>query len=294
MKRTTFGDKVFTVFCYVFCVLLFVVTLYPFIYTLSGSFSGNIALTRGDVWLFPVDPTLEAYKAVFSDASIWTAYGNTIWYVVVGTVIGLILTILTAYPLSRRTFAGRRPISLILSFTMFFSGGIIPLYLLVQQLGLLDTRWSIVLPGAVSVWNVILMRTFFQSLPEELIEAATIDGCSEFRILLQIVLPLSMSIIAVIILYIAVAQWNGFFSALIYLRDATKYPLQLKLREVLIQYDTRNMDNNPGGALLDQQKQIGISVRHATIIVSILPIICVYPFLQKYFVKGVMVGAIKG
>lgn len=294
LKRMSRTDKVFTILCYIICVLVFVVTLYPFLYVIGGSFSSDLALTRGDVWLFPKGFNVDAYSVVAQDSSIWTAYGNTLWYVVVGTAISLALTTLTAYPLSRRTFAGRKPISLLLSFTMFFSGGLIPIYMLVQDLNLLDTRWAIVLPGAVGAWNVILMRTFFQSLPEELLEAATIDGCSEFKLLIRIVLPLSMPIIAVIILYCAVGQWNGFFSALIYLRDSSKYPLQLKLREVLIQYDTSSMTNNQNAAALDQQKQIGNSIRYATIVISTLPIVCVYPFLQKYFVKGVMIGALKG
>jgi putative aldouronate transport system permease protein len=256
--------------------------LYPFIYIFSASVSASGPLGRGEIWLLPKGFNLEAYKTVMKDNSIWQSYYNTVWYVVVGTIINLIMTTVTAYPLSRKKFSARNTIMMFIAFTMFFGGGLVPSYLLMKTLRLLDTRWEI--------GDLIIMRTFFEGIPESLHEAATIDGCSELKILVRIFLPLSMPVIAVMILFYAVAHWNSFFPALMYINDQTKYPLQIHLRKILIQYEQNDIlqDVNQGRDVIAQ------SVRYAVIIVSTLPILMIYPFLQKYFVKGVMIGAIKG
>ncbi len=292
LQRMTTGDKVFLVIAYILVALVSISCLYPFIYVISASLSDYESLARGEVWLLPKGINFEAYKIVFETDEIWTAYGNTIWYVVVGTIISLFLTTITAYPLSRKTFGGRNVLTAIFSFTMFFGGGLIPTYLLIRDLGLLNTRWALVIPGALSVWNIIIMRTFFQGIPDSLTEAATIDGCNDIHILFKIILPLSMPVISVMILFYAVGQWNSYFSAIIYLNDHKLYPLQVILRKILIQHDTTDMKTFTSD--LDKMREVALNIRYATIIVSTLPILCVYPFLQKYFVKGIMVGAIKG
>lgn len=286
------GDKIFLVIVYTLIMFVVIITLYPFIYILSASLSNQDAVIKGEVWLFPKGFSLDAYKIVLKTKEVWVSYYNTIWYVVVGTLFSVFLTTITAYPLSRKKFAGRNVIMMILAFTMFFGGGLVPTYLLVRSLHLINTRWALIIPGALSTWNIIIMRTFFEGIPESLFEAAIIDGCNEVKILYKIVLALSMPVIAVMILFNAVGQWNAYFGALIYLNDQKLYPLQMILRKILIQYDSTDMIKN--GADIDKIRVVGESVRYATIIVSTLPILCVYPFLQKYFVKGVMIGAIKG
>jgi putative aldouronate transport system permease protein len=289
-KRLTTGDIVFYVIDYFLIFLVILVTLYPFVYIFSASISESSALGRGEVWLFPKGFNLDAYKIVFDDQQVWTSYSNTIWYVVVGTAINMFLTTITAYPLSRKKFSGRDKIMMFIAFTMFFSGGLVPGYLLVRKLGLINTRWAIVLPAGISTWNMIIMRTFFEGIPESLHEAATIDGCSDMRILFKIFLPLSLPVIAVMVLFYAVGHWNSYFSALVYINDQNLYPLQMHLRKILIQFNQNEMLDQ----LTEGRDVVGQSVRYATIIVSTVPILMVYPFLQKYFVKGVMVGAIKG
>ena len=267
-----------------------VVALYPFIFIFSASVSNSAALGRGEVWLLPKGFNADAYEIVLEDKAVWNSYGNTIWYVVVGTAINMVLTTITAYPLSRKNFSGRNKIMMFIAFTMFFSGGLVPSYLLVKKLGLIDTRWAIVIPAGISTWNLIIMRTFFESIPQSLHEAATIDGCSELRIMTRIFLPLSLPVLSVMVLFYAVDHWNSYFSALVYLNDQKLYPLQMHLRKILIQYNQNEMLQE----LTQGRDVVGQSVRYATIIVSTVPILLIYPFLQKYFVKGVMVGAIKG
>lgn len=290
LTMLTTGDRVFIAFAYIMIFLVICVTLYPFIYVISSSLSAPDAVMRGEIWLLPKGINLNSYKRVFQEPEVWTSYGNTIWYVVVGTLVNLIMTTLTAYPLSRPEFSGRSWIMMLIAFTMFFSGGMVPLYLVVQSLGLIDSRWALVIPVALSTWNLVIMRTSFEAIPSSLYEAATIDGCSEPQMLIKICLPLSKSILAVMVLFYAVGHWNSYFSAMLYLNDANKYPLQMLLRKILIQYDQDDMMMD----VLDGRDAIGQTIRYATIIVSVLPIIMVYPFLQKYFAKGVMVGAIKG
>ncbi len=291
IKKLSIGDRIFYVVDYFVLFVVMLVTLYPFIYIFSASVSESGALGRGEVWLWPIGFNLNSYKTVMRDKMIWQSYYNTIWYVVVGTTINMFMTTLTAYPLSRKKFGARNTIMMFIAFTMFFSGGLVPTYLLVRSLKLLNTRWAVVIPAAINTWNMIIMRTFFEGIPESLHEAATIDGSSEIGIMLRIFLPLSTPVLAVMILFYAVAHWNSFFSALMYINDQDKYPLQIHLRKILIQYEQNHnilQDVNQGRDVIAQ------SVRYATIIVSTVPILMVYPFLQKYFVKGVMVGAIKG
>lgn len=290
LKRLTLSDRVFLAVDYFLIFLVICATFYPFLYILSASISDTGPLGRGEVWLLPKGLNFSAYKLVIEDEKIWRSYYNTIWYVVVGTAFNLILTTITAYPLSRKKFAARNTLMLLIAFTMFFSGGLVPSYLLVKTLHLINTRWALILPAAISTWNLIIMRTFFENIPDSLHEAATIDGCSEPKIMFKIFIPLSLPVIAVMVLFYAVAHWNSYFAAMIYLNTEKYQPLQILLRKILIQYDQNDVlqDVNQG------RDVVGLSVRYATIMVSTLPILLVYPFLQKYFVKGVMIGAIKG
>ncbi|MFD0869444.1 Inner membrane ABC transporter permease protein ycjP [Chlamydia abortus] len=288
--KKSWGEKLFDGFNLLFLLLCSILFLYPMWYVLVSSFSDAYAIASGQVKLLPVGFNLNAYKLVFSDQNIWSSYGNTIFYVVVGTIINLIMTTLGAYPLSRRNLHGRNFVMAFIVFTMFFSGGLIPAYLNIRELGLFDTRWALILPGAVNAFNLIVMRTFFQSIPDSLIESAKIDGAHDFKVLWKIVLPLSMPVLAVMTLFYAVGHWNSWFSAMIYLQDRSLFPLQLILREILIQSSAQNMLTN---ATQDEVHRISESIKYATIIVATVPILMIYPFLQRYFVKGVMIGALK-
>lgn len=259
-------------------------------YVLVASLSSGQAIARGQVTFWPVNFNLEAYSKVLANGEIWTAYLNTIFYVTVGTAINLVLTTLGAYPLSRQDLYGRGLFMGIIVFTMFFSGGLIPIYLNIRDLELYNTRWALLLPPGISAFNLIVMRTFFQTIPDSLIESAKIDGANEFKILARIVLPLSKPVIAVMILFYAVAHWNSWFNALIFLRDRTLFPLQLLLREILVQASAAEMAT---GVTTREITTISDAIKYATIIVSTVPVLVIYPFLQKYFVQGVMIGAIK-
>lgn len=288
--RESASDRVFNVIVISLLTLSCVVILVPLLHILAGSFSDPMALLRGEVGLLPVDFTLEMYEKVFKNEELWIGFRNTVLYTVLGTVISVSLTALAAYPLSRSDFYGKNVFMILFSFTMFFSGGMIPTYLVVKDLGLLNTPWAMVLPSAVSTYNLIIMRTFFQStIPTELTDAASIDGCSDLGIFFRIVLPLSAPIIAVMMLFYGVALWNSWFPALLYLGERSMYPLQMILRDILIESD---MSNISGSA--SDMEIIGDGLKYATMVISTLPIICLYPFLQKYFVKGVMIGAVKG
>lgn len=298
--KETRGDKLFLGFVYFFLFLALVVVLYPLIYIVSASISNPHMVNSGEMWLLPKGITLEGYKTLLGNNSIWRGYANTIYYTVLGTSINLIVTLPCAYALSRDDFYGRRAFTNFMIVTMFLSGGLIPSYLLIRSLGMLNTVWALVIPGAVSVYNVVVTRTFFQStIPREMEEAAIVDGCSDFRLFMQIVLPLSTPIIAVLALFYGVGHWNSFFSALIYLSDKSMYPLQMVLREILILQD---MSSNTVGSnvtaevanMLYSKQQLAAVIKYGVMIVSSLPVIMVYPFLQKYFVKGMMVGSIKG
>lgn len=290
--RQSKGDLIFDIINTSLLVLVLVVVLYPLIYVVTASVSDMMLVVQGKVWLWPKGFNIDSYKAVFGNSKILIGYRNTIFYTIVGTTINLIMTIAGAYPLSRKDFVGRNIFTLFFTFTMFFSGGLIPTYLMIKSLGMYNSIWVMLIPGAVGMWNMIIMRTFFQnSIPLELQEAAFIDGCTNFGVLFKIVLPLSAPIIAVMVIFYAVGHWNAFFTALIYLKDHNKFPLQLILREILIVNDMQDMvDANS----VVQQAMMAESIKYAVIIVSSLPVLMLYPFLQKYFVKGVMVGAIKG
>lgn len=287
-------DRITLGVIYVLLTIILVLVLYPLIFVVSASISDPLSVSRGEMWLFPKKLSYIGYELVFANKEIWTGYANTLLYTFVGTAINLIMTILAAYPLSRSDFAGRNVITGFMVFTMFFSGGLIPTYLLVKNLHMINTMWALIIPGAVSVWNIIIMRTFFQtSIPNEIQESASIDGCSTMQTLWKIVLPLSMPIIAVMVLFYSVGHWNSYFNALIYLNDRDKYPLQLFLREILIK---SQVDQMAGSMDLSVQKHLmeAEAIKYAIVIVANLPVLVLYPFLQKYFVKGVMIGAIKG
>ncbi|HOJ12101.1 MAG TPA: carbohydrate ABC transporter permease [Clostridiales bacterium] len=290
----TKGDYIFDIVNTTLLILVLLIVLYPLIFVVSASFSDPLEILDGKVWLLPKGFTLEGYKRVFSNNDIMTGYKNTIIYTLLGTFVNLVMTIAGAYPLSRKDFYGRNIIMLLFTFTMFFSGGLIPTYLIIRKLNMVNKIWVLVLPGAVSMYNLIITKTFFQStIPLELQEAAVIDGCSNIKILLKIVLPLSIPIIAVMTIFYGVAHWNAFFDALIYITDRKKFPLQLILREILIQNQMDEMMNSDIENLA-QQMMMAEVIKYAVVIVASVPVLMLYPFLQKYFVKGVMIGAIKG
>lgn len=271
--------------------LVIVVCLYPLVYVVSMSLSSALAAASNEVWLYPIGFSLNSYKLVFENPDVWQAYSNTIFYTVAGTALNVIMTLLLAYPLSRPVFFAKKSLTVFLAFTMFFGGGLIPTFILVNKLGLYNSRWALVILGAVGVWYVIIARTFFANIPESLIESAKLDGANDLTILYRVVAPLSMPIIAVLILFYAVGHWNSYFGALIYLSDKNLQPLQLYLVKVLVQNSEGLADSMSPSA----EKSLAImQVKYAIIIVATLPILLLYPFIQKYFVQGVMIGAIKG
>lgn len=284
------GDKVFTGFNYVVTFLLMCITLYPLVYVFSMSISHPSAVLSNSVVLLPKGFSLKAYELVFRNMEIWVSYFNTIWYAVVGTIISVTLTMMAAYPLSRKSFCLRTPLSFFFSFTMLFSGTLIPTFILINNLGLYNTRWAIVLPGGATAWYIIMARTFLQSIPESLYESAKVDGAGEWRTLMRIFLPLSKPIMAVLVLYYAVAQWNSYFNAMIYLPDRSLQPLQVYLMRVLVQNESIHTG---GGLSASELGSISLQLKYVVIIVAVVPILLFYPFLQKYFTKGVMVGSIK-
>ena len=290
--KGSLGGSLFTVTNTLLMVGLIVVTIYPLLYVLFASLSdpATFVQTRG-ILIAPLGFSTAAYKAVFAYPTLLSSYENTLLYVVSGTTINIVLTSLGAYGLSRRNVLLGNPIMFMIVFTMFFSGGLVPTYLLVANtLGMIDTPWAVILPPAISAWNLIIMRTAFQAVPIALEEAARIDGANDFAILFQIVLPLSMPVVAVMILFYSVYHWNAFFNALIYLRSPSLYPLQLVLREILIGNSTQGLTTGVGTR---DVMPIGETIKYAIIVVATLPILCVYPFLQRFFVKGVLLGAIK-
>ncbi|AIQ51497.1 carbohydrate ABC transporter permease [Paenibacillus sp. FSL R7-0331] len=273
-------------------ILLVIVTLYPLLYVTFASFSESSQLVANKGFLFkPLGFSLEAYKSVFSNPGIIKGYGNTLFILVVGVTLNLFLTAVAAYVLSRRNVMWNNLFTFLIIFTMFFHGGLIPLYLIVKNVGLIDSLWATIVPFAVSTFNLIIMRTSFSAIPESLEESAKIDGANHLTILFRIILPLSKPVIAVMILYYAVEKWNAWFYASIFLKDRNLFPLQLVLREILIANSTDNMST---GASSADQFMIGETIKYATIIVATVPILVVYPFVQKYFEKGVMIGAVKG
>jgi putative aldouronate transport system permease protein len=286
-------ERWFDVIVYLIAAVIIMIVLYPLLFVVSASFSDPARVLSGEVWLLPKGPTLEAYNNILHNEQIWTGYRNSILYTVVGTLINITMTLLAAYPLSRPDLPGRKGLMLIITLTMFFSGGLIPSYLLVKSLGMVDTMWALIIPGAISTYNLIVMRTYFQSsIPWELQEAAHIDGCSNWRLLISIILPLSKPILAVMVLFYAVGHWNAFFNALIYIRSEHLYPLQLILREILMISQSAGVDG--GNVGMEEKILLSESIKYAVIIVSSLPVLVMYPFVQRHFVKGVMIGSIKG
>lgn len=294
VESKSISSKIFDLFNYIFLGLLAFICLYPMLHVLLGSFSDPVrfAVHRG-VLLWPQGFSVEGYKIVLKNPNIWSGYGNTLFYVIVGTLFKLFMTSLGAYVLARKEFMFRKHLTIMTVFTMYFGGGLIPTYLLVQSLGIYNTRWAIILPALISTWNLIILKTAFQTVPASLKESAELDGANDLIILARIIIPVSKATIAVIAMYYAVGEWNAWFNAMIYLRDRSKYPLQLFLREILL----ANSDSgNLTGEIMEEgsiELFIEEIVRYCTIIVSTLPILCAYPFIQKYFVKGVMLGSLK-
>jgi multiple sugar transport system permease protein/putative aldouronate transport system permease protein len=292
--KDTRGDRIFNGFNYILLTLYLVIVLYPLVYLVSASFSSPEAVTAGRVQLWPVEPTVIAYETIFKDPAIVRGFFNSVFYAVAGTAVNIVLTLLAAYPLSRRDLRGRGWIMFFFFFTTLFSGGLIPTYLVVRDLGLLNTRWALILPSALSVWNVIITRTYFQTtVPGELLDAAKIDGASDFRFLRDVVLPLSGPIVAVNALFYAVGHWNAYFDALIYLNDESLFPLQLVLRQILVQNQTNLHMTGDIQSMLARENLADL-LKYALIVVSTLPLLLVYPFVQKHFVKGALIGSLKG
>ena len=286
--KTSLGDRCVDVFLYLFLTCFALITLYPLWYVVMASFSSSAKLmSHSGLLLLPLEPNLESYKTIIGYSAIWTGYKNTLFLVFVGLAVNLVLTTLGAYFISRRDVMFGRAITLMILFTMYFGGGLVPAYLNIKSLGLYDSLWSVILSSGISTYNMIIMRTNFASIPRSLEEAAEIDGANDFVILLRILLPVSSSIIAVMVLYYGVANWNAWFNAMIYLSDANKIPLQLVLRNILIQNDLNEFQG-------DDTTTVAETIKYAIIVVSTLPILLFYPFLQKYFVKGVMIGSVKG
>lgn len=283
------GYKLFDVVNYTMLAILCIVTIYPVIYVFSVSVSDPMAVMQNKVTIMPIGFNLNAYKEIFKNNAIWMSYLNTIYYTIVGTIINVFMTVIGAYPLSRKKFWGRNYFMFFIAFTMFFSGGLIPTYLVVESLGLVNTRWSLLIPGAVSAFNLIVVKSFFETIPDSLEESVKIDGGNDITVLTKIFIPLSKPVIAVITLFYAVGHWNSYFNALIYLRDKSLYPLQLVLREILLMNQVNDMLGTVDIDLLKFTR----AIQYATIVVSIVPMLVLYPFLQKYFVKGIVIGAIK-
>ena len=291
--RYTLGDRIFLTVDFIILVLLLIAIAYPLIYIFFASL--NAQVTKMGLSLFPEEWTVQGYKAVFEYKFIWSGYRNTIVYTVVGTAINLFVTICCAYPLSRKDFKGRGIIMVMCMITMYFSGGLIPTYLVVKDLGILNSMWAVVLPGAMSVYNMIVMRTYFDTqIPQELLESAQLDGCGNLNFLKSIVLPLSVPILAVVGLFYAVGHWNSYFNAMIYLTERDRYPLQVILRDILIMNTVDPSESSMDLNLLQSMEERQNVMKYSLIIVSSVPVLILYPFIQKYFVKGIMIGAIKG
>ncbi|MDR1972591.1 MAG: carbohydrate ABC transporter permease [Treponema sp.] len=290
----TGGDRLFYLFNDLILFISFIIVAYPIIYIFSASFSSPSAVMSNRVFLLPVEPSLEGYKAVLRETKVWVGYANTVFYTIAGTLINITLTILCAYPLSRKDFIGRNFFMFIITFTMIFSGGMLPTYIVIKSLGMINTRWAMLLPSAISVYNVIITRTYYQTnISSELLDVALLDGCDNIRFLWKIVVPLSKPVTAVIVLFYAVAHWNAYFNAFIYLSNRQLFPLQLYLREILVQNQI-TADMIYDVELAAAKQGLADLLKYSLIIVASLPIWCMYPFIQKHFVKGIMVGAIKG
>jgi putative aldouronate transport system permease protein len=292
--REPVGDRIFMIVIYAILIILLILILYPLLHIVAASLSNPQAVLQGNVTIFPVDFTFMAYKSLISNKLIYTGFANTIFYTVVGTLLQVMLTILLAFPLSRKEFVGRTFLMMAILLTMFFEGGLIPTYMIVKDLGLLDTRWALIIPKALFVWQVIIAVTFFRSsISDEVYESAQLDGCSDIGFIWRVVIPLSKPIIAVLVLMYAVSNWNSYFDALLYLQTSELYPLQLVLRNILVLNQMNQLSPNIAYMMRERQGLADL-LKYALIVVSTLPIIIFYPFVQKHFVKGMMIGSLKG
>ncbi|WP_420112207.1 carbohydrate ABC transporter permease [Pseudactinotalea sp.] len=297
VSRRSPGDVAFTIGLFLLCAVILFVTLYPIYFVVIASVSDPTMVATGRVWLWPERISWFGYSQILDDARIWTGYRNTLVYTVVGTAVNLLVTLPAAYALSRREFAPRKVLMFFFAFTMFFNGGLIPMYLLLRDLSLLDNWLVFILPSAVNVYNLIIARAFFEnSLPEELYEAATIDGANYFQFFTKMALPLSMAIISVIGLYYLVQHWNDFFTGLVFVRTYEKQPLQIVLRDILIsnQAFSGGAGGSGGSGGGSYAQQYADQIKYGVIVVSTLPVIILYPFMQRYFEKGIMIGSVKG
>ncbi len=288
------GDRLFNWTNTFLFAIVAIIVLYPLYFIVIASISSPIRVNAGDVWLWPMDVSFDGYRKLLETTQIWIGYRNTILYTVVGTAVSTAVTILGAYALSRKDLSGRNIIMFLIVLTMFFSGGLIPIYLQVKALGMLNTMWAVILPTSVSAFQIIITKTFYEyTIPKELLEAAQMDGCNNTYFFFRMVVPLSQSIIAVIVLFNFVGHWNAYFNALMYLNNEVKYPLQLVLRDILLQNQAADLSGGDVKDLVERQR-FAEMIKYSTIIVASLPLLVLYPFLQKYFVQGVMIGSIKG
>lgn len=291
----TRGDAYFDAANLVIMTLFLLVVAYPIYFVIIASVSNPFAVNGGDVWLYPVGFSFDGYEAIFRDDSIWLGYRNSVFYTVAGTTVNLLVTLTAGYSLSKKELIGKKPLSLFFLFTMMFNGGLIPTYILIKNLGMINTFWVMIIPNAIGVYNLFITRTFFQtSIPDSLYEAAAMDGCSHSRFFVSVVLPLSTAIVAVQALFYGVNHWNAFFQALIYLSEYKRYPLQLILREILVKNQVTNEISPEDLVSMAERELIAEKLKYGVVIVASVPFLILYPFLQKYFVKGVMLGAIKG
>ena len=285
------SDMIFYIITGIIITLFFIVVLYPILFVLAASFSSGDAVSAGKVFLWPVEFSLDGYKTVFNDRDVLVGFRNSLIYTIVGTAINVALTMCAAYALTRVELPGINKIMFLFTFTMFFGGGMIPNYILVRSLHIMNTMWAIVLPGSINVWYMIIMRTFFADIPEELFESAKLDGANDLTIFAKMVLPLSKAVLATMVLFYAVGFWNQWLQPLIYLDDRKKFPMQLILRNIVLGADAA-LSKSMSAAT--DMATMGLNIKYAVIFVTILPILVIYPFVQKYFVKGVMVGSVKG
>ncbi len=293
VKDNSIGSKIFNLINGLLMALVIVITLYPLLYVLALSLSSSEYVQAGMVNLLPKGFNIESYKQVFADKHFWQSYGNTITYTVLGTLINLVLTSTFAFCLSRKDLIGRKTLNVLVVFTMFFTGGLIPNFLLVKNLHLYNSIWAVVLPGAINTYNMIIVRTFMQQLPEEILESGRIDGANDLQLFEKIVLPLSKPALATVGLYYAVEHWNAYFYPMLYLKDKAKYPLQVLLKEMIVDQDLSSVSQSAAEIIGNMQPTTDM-LMGASIIIALIPILCVYPFVQKYFVQGVMIGSVKG
>lgn len=291
MIKRTKGEKIFAVFNTALLLMLLAATLYPCLYVVVQSISDPYKMVgTNKLSLIPKGISFENYIRVFKNSMIWTGYLNTVFYSVVGTLLSLLLTIMLAFALIKKGLKGKNFILIAITFTMYFGGGLIPTYMVVKYLGLIDTRLAMILPNAINTYNFIIMLSFFRSMPDSLLEAAEIDGARDFIVLFRIVVPLAKPVVMVVALYYMVGLWNDYFTAMIYLNSSRLYPLQIVLRDILFQNNTVNS----ASAQVDNAESVLENMKYATIVVATIPLLCIYPYLQKFFVKGVMIGAVKG